>query len=118
YSISPDGKRIVFVMADASGLSPLWIAPLAGRSAPRKLSDLDTLRAFFGANGRVYFLSQQGTSRFVYRVDDDGGGLQKLIAEPVVFAYSVSPDGNSLALWFGGSSEDRLNSVVVHSLLA
>jgi Tol biopolymer transport system component len=117
YSISPDGKRIVFVMADAMGHSPVWIASFDGRSAPRKLSDFDALRAFFGANGRVYFLSQQGTSRFVYRIDDDGRGLQKMISEPVVFAYSVSPDGNSLALWFGGSSEERLNSVVVYSVL-
>ena len=116
YSISPDGRRIVFVMSDAAGHSPVWVAPLDGRSAPRKVSDFGAQRAFFGGNNRIYFLSQEGPSRFVYRINEDGTDLKKVIAEPVVFAYAASADGNSLALWFGGS-EERLNSVVVDPAL-
>ena len=118
YNISPDGKRIVFVMSDAAGHSPLWVASLDGRSAPRKVSDSGALNAFFGGDGRIYFVSQQGTTRFVYQIKEDGTGLQKVVLEPVLYAYAASPDGNFLALWFGGSeSEERHNSVVVYSLL-
>jgi sugar lactone lactonase YvrE len=32
-------------------------------------------------------------------VNDDGTGLRKLLPEPVLFLYAVSPDGNAVAVW-------------------
>ena len=51
YSVSPDGKRVVFVSDDPAGRSPAWMATLDGRSGPRRLTSMDTVRAIFGAKG-------------------------------------------------------------------
>ena len=37
YTISADGQRVVFVVADEAGRSPVWLAALDGRSAPRQV---------------------------------------------------------------------------------
>ena len=38
YSVSPDGKRVVFVRRDDGGRSPVWLATLDGSSPPRRLA--------------------------------------------------------------------------------
>ncbi len=69
YSVSQDGNRIVFAAIDEMGHTPVWLATLDGRTAPRRLSTIDAIRTFFGANGDVYFLGAEGeTTRFLYRV--------------------------------------------------
>jgi serine/threonine protein kinase/Tol biopolymer transport system component len=102
YSISTDGRRIVFAAIDEMGHSPVWLGMLDGSSAPRRLSTIDAVRTLFGAPGNVYFLSN-GTERFIYRVHEDGSGLQKALVNPIGFLYDVSPDGKSLAVNEGGA---------------
>jgi serine/threonine protein kinase len=103
YSVSPDGNRIVFAAIDDSGHSPVWLATLDGRTAPRRLSTIDAVRTFFGVDGDVLFLGQEDeTKRFVYRVKSDGSGLQKAIPNPVGYFYDVSPDAKSLAVLESG----------------
>ena len=36
---------------------------------------------------------------FLYHVNTDGSGLQRVVPNPIVFLYSVSPDGKWLAVW-------------------
>jgi len=63
---------------------------------------MDALRTFFGAKGEVFFLGAEGeTKRFIYRVREDGSGLQKAIPNPS-YAYDVSPDGKAVAVWADG----------------
>ena len=38
YTISADGQRVVFVAADDTGRTPVWLASLDGRTAPRQLT--------------------------------------------------------------------------------
>jgi hypothetical protein len=60
------------------------------------------VRTFFGRNGDVYFLgAEDETKRFVYRVKENGDGLQKAIPDPVSYFYDVSPDAKSLAVLVG-----------------
>ena len=59
YSISADGQRVVFVAVDDTGRTPVWLASLDGRTAPRQLSTIDGSQAFFGAPGEVVFGSQE-----------------------------------------------------------
>ena len=101
YSVSPDGNRVVFVGIDDAGRTPVWLATLDGRSAPRRLTSIDALRALFGAHGTVFFVGREGEggTRFLYRIQEDGSGLQKVVPNPVVFLYDVSPDGEWLAVW-------------------
>jgi Tol biopolymer transport system component len=102
YSVSADGKRIVFAAIDEMGHSPVWLATLDGTAAPRRLSTVDAVRTFFGANGDVYFLGAEDEStKFVYRVREDGSGLQKALDHPMAYFYDVSPDAKSLAVLEG-----------------
>ncbi len=100
YSLSPDGKSIVFIALDDAGHAPVWIAPLDGSSPPRKLTSLDCVRAFFGSPKGVYFVGGKTTAvPFLHHVNTDGSGLQRLVPNQVLFLYDVSPDGKWLAVW-------------------
>jgi Tol biopolymer transport system component len=55
YSFSPDGKRVVFTAIDDTGRLPVWIATLDGSSPPRRLADVESVRALFGCDGSPHF---------------------------------------------------------------
>jgi serine/threonine protein kinase/WD40 repeat protein len=100
YSLAPDGKSIVFVAIDNAGHSPAWIAALDGSSPPRRLTSLNCVRAYFGAQNDVYFVGGETTAvPFLYHVNTDGSGLRRVVPNQVVFLYDVSPDGKWLAVW-------------------
>jgi hypothetical protein len=105
YSLSPDGKRVVFTAIDDTGRLPVWIAPLDGSSPPRRLADVESERAIFGPDGAVFFV-QDG---FLNRIRTDGGGRQKLIRDRMGVLYGLSADGKWAAVWKG-------TSVAIYSL--
>jgi eukaryotic-like serine/threonine-protein kinase len=100
YSLSPDGKSIVFIALDDAGHSPVWIAPLDGSAPPRKLTTLDCVRALFGVQSDVYFVGGDTLAvPYLYHVKTDGSALQRVVPNPVVYLYDVSPDGKWVAAW-------------------
>jgi Tol biopolymer transport system component len=92
YTISADGQRVVFVAVDETGRTPVWLASLNGRTAPRRLTTKDAGRAYFGVPGEVVFGSQDNEG-FIYRIKEDGTDLQKMIPTPMLIPYGVSADG-------------------------
>ncbi len=96
YDISDDGRSVVFVAADDTTRSPIWIASLDGRSAPRRLVRSDAMQAFFGAGDEVIFAAREAEKNFVFRVRTDGSELRKLM--PASNLMGVSPDGQWLAV--------------------
>jgi Tol biopolymer transport system component len=117
YSVSRDGQRVVFAANDRSGRGAVWIAALDGRTAPRSIATGHALHAFFGAGRDVFFAAQENDSTAIYRVQDDGTGLQKLaLPHPVYLLYGVSPDGQHIAAWANGLTEDTANAVIVYSV--
>jgi Tol biopolymer transport system component len=90
YTISADGQRVLFVAADDAGHTPLWLAPLNGRTAPQRLTTIDSWVAYFGAPGEVVFASE---GDFIYRIKDDGSDLQKMLPAPNLALFAISPDG-------------------------
>jgi hypothetical protein len=61
---------------------------------------MDVNRAFFGANGDVFFSAQEsGGKRYIYRIREDGSGFQKAFPNPINYLYDVSPDGKFVAAW-------------------
>src|SRR3984885_2755492 len=105
YDVSADGKRIVFLSIDESGRSQLWLAPLDGSSPPRRLDSKEYLaRALFDPHGGVLFVGAENGIAYLYHVNDDGTGLRKLLTEPVLFLYAISPDGNAVAVWSASGS--------------
>jgi len=111
YSISADGRRVAFVAAEDAGRSPVWVASLDGRSAPRRLFDNEGLGAFFGPGGDVLFVAAEKAKNFLYRVKEDGSGLQKVM--PVANVFSVSPDGKWVAVF---AFEDMSGVLMVYPL--
>jgi dipeptidyl aminopeptidase/acylaminoacyl peptidase len=105
-ALSPDGKRVVYVVRETDmqanvGRTSLWIATLDG-SEPRVLD-----RHAKGASGptwspdgtHVYFLSSRAGSSQVFRVAIDSGSVEQVTALPVAVANLVlAPDGSKLAV--------------------
>jgi len=114
YSVSKDGQRVVFVSANETGRLGVWLARLDNGAPPRQITANDGLQAFFGSAGDVFFAVQEKNGTFVYRVREDGTGLQKVIPNPVYFLYAVSPDGKYLAAWANGGTESTANAVVLY----
>jgi len=80
----------------------LWLAPLDRRSPPRQIPNIEGDQPVFGATGEIFFRRVEGTSAFLYRVQEDGGQLRKAFDEPIVALSAESPDHNWLALGSGG----------------
>jgi eukaryotic-like serine/threonine-protein kinase len=97
YSISADGRRVVFVRAGDDERSPVWLASLDGIAPPRQLTTMDAAAVFFGAPGEVLFGSVGQQQFYVYRVTDEGRGLQKVAPAPLL-PIAVSPDGRFIAV--------------------
>jgi serine/threonine protein kinase len=93
YSISADGRRVVFISAGSETGDGVWIADLDRRSAPRQLTHEGELRAHFGAPGEVVYLKQLNEIRRLYRMQEDGSGAEQIATEPIVNLVTVSPDG-------------------------
>jgi eukaryotic-like serine/threonine-protein kinase len=87
---------------DKGGKSRLWLAPLDRRSPPRQIPNIEGEQPVFGATGEVFFRGVEGTSAFLYRVQEDGGELRKAIDMSVVALSGGSSDRNWLTLGAGG----------------
>jgi eukaryotic-like serine/threonine-protein kinase len=98
FDISLDGHQVVLTAPDRGGKSRLWLAPLDRRSAPRQIPNVEGTHPFFGATGEVLFRKIEGSSAFLYRVQQDGGGLRKGSDLPIVGIVGVSPDHEWLAM--------------------
>jgi hypothetical protein len=108
YTISRDGERVVFVAVDEHGSSPVWIASLNGQTPPRKLATIDAGSAVFGAAGEVLFGDMENGG--VYRVREDGSGLQKATAGSVQILFAASPDGK----WVSVQDTNAFGAVMVY----
>ncbi len=102
YSLSSDGNRVLFISVEETGSSQLWIAPLNGSASPHKLASSEySDRALFDPHGGVLFVGKEQGTSYLYHINEDGTGLQKLLPEEVVYLYAVSPSGDAVAVWLG-----------------
>jgi eukaryotic-like serine/threonine-protein kinase len=93
YALSSNGRQIIFVKQE-SGQHRLWLAPLDRRHPPQQLaSNVDEGDPLFAPNGDIYFGATEGSYDFVYRRKPDGSGREKVLADPVLALFSISPDG-------------------------
>jgi hypothetical protein len=108
YDISPDGRQIVLASPDSAGKVRLWLSPLDRRLPPRQIPNVEGEQPLFGATGEVFFRRLEGTTAFVYRVQQDGGELRKAIDLSVVGMLGASPDRNWLVIGSGHASGGNL----------
>ena len=106
YDISPDGRQIVVASPDTGGKVRLWLSPLDRRSPPRQIPNVEGEQPLFGPTGEVFFRRLEGTSAFVYRVQQDGGGLRKVLDSAVIGMMGASPDRNLLVIGSHASGGD------------
>jgi eukaryotic-like serine/threonine-protein kinase len=107
YSISADGRRVLFVAADEQGHSPLWLAALDGRTPPTRVTTTNTSFAFFSGDSEVVFTAKESGSYYLFRSKADGRDTRKVTTTPMLFPFSVSPDGRWVAAAEGPNPENR-----------
>jgi Tol biopolymer transport system component len=109
YSISADGRRVLFVATDEQGHSPVWLAALDARTPPVKVTAINSALVFFAssAGDEVVFAGEENGSYFLFRSTGDGSNTQKITATPTLFPFSVSPDGRWVAAAEGPKPETR-----------
>jgi eukaryotic-like serine/threonine-protein kinase len=107
YSVSPDGKQIVFINADNPGRT-LWIGSTDGSSPTRMLVNQECNRALFAPDGDIYFAGGEGDGMYLQKIKADGTGLQKVIPEKTTFLYDVSSDGKWLAVWTSAHTDIKI----------
>jgi Tol biopolymer transport system component len=91
-AISPDEKQILFTQQPNGQAPQVWIAPMDRSTAPHQIgSGLD--EPHFGAKGQVLFRMAEGPSLYLGSLTDDGIGLRKALAGPILNLIRVSPDG-------------------------
>ena len=94
YDISPDGTEVVFSATDAENRSRLWLASLDLRFPPRQFSSgTDEDQPNWDASGHIYFRAADGKLNFVYRMNSDGSGRVKVLADPILEFNGVSRKG-------------------------
>jgi eukaryotic-like serine/threonine-protein kinase len=92
YSISSDGRKVVFTSTGKAGGDGVWIADLDRRSPPRQLTHGGEFRAFFGSAGEIVYMDDRPV-RHLYRMKEDGSGADRISSDPVDYLAAVSPDG-------------------------
>jgi eukaryotic-like serine/threonine-protein kinase len=93
YSISADGRRVVFTSDGSANDDGIWVADLDRRTAPRQLTRGGEFRAFFGGPGEIVYVSPQTERRYLFRMREDGSGVEQIRPQPVSNLLAVSPDG-------------------------
>jgi eukaryotic-like serine/threonine-protein kinase len=93
YTVSPDGKDVVFTRADSGGHSSIWIWPLDRHSSPRQLVGAMADTPFFSGSGEIFFVREEGGANYVFRMKEDGTELRKAIPDRIAHLISLSPDG-------------------------
>ena len=92
FSISQDGKKVVFATEQGQARSGIWVGWLDRTQAPRQLTFGGEYRAFFGRPGQILYQGTQ-TSPKIMSIDEDGNGQVAVSNLDIMQLQSVSPDG-------------------------
>jgi WD40 repeat protein len=98
FDISPDGRQVVLASPDSGEKLRLWLSPLDRSVPPRQIPNVEGEQPVFGSTGEVFFRHIEGTTAFLYRVQQDGSGLRKATDIAVVALMGESRDRNWLVL--------------------
>jgi eukaryotic-like serine/threonine-protein kinase len=92
FSISQDGKKVVFATEQGQARSGIWVGWLDRTQAPRQLTFGGEYRAFFGRPGQILYQGTQ-TSPKIMSINEDGTGQLAVSDLDIMSLQSVSPDG-------------------------
>jgi eukaryotic-like serine/threonine-protein kinase len=116
YSVSPDGKDVVFAAVDKSGLWNLWLGSFDLSFPARRIaSPVNEDEPTWTDSGYIYFRATEGNQNFIYRMKSDGSGREKAFPSPVLEILSISPDGKWAVAW-QGPKPGAISQVVANPL--
>ena len=91
YEVSPDETEVAFVRGRGTAEQEIWLAPLDRRSPPRLVTrGGDSVS--FGPNGTLIFRKRDGNENYLYRINTDGSGRERISNTPILNKSAVSPD--------------------------
>ena len=96
YSLSRDGKRVVYEVRNDDGSHLLWSASLDHRFTPKELANGEGPK--YTASRNIYFLRAEGNLNYLYRMNEDGGQQEKVLPEPIITFLGISPDERFVAV--------------------
>jgi Tol biopolymer transport system component len=91
FDVSPDGTEVVFGHQGRAGLE-IWVAALDRRFPPRQVARGGD-NPSFGPDGALIFRQNDGNANYLYRINRDGSGGERILSRPILNKGSVSPDG-------------------------
>jgi eukaryotic-like serine/threonine-protein kinase len=92
FSISQDGKKVVFATEQGQARSGIWVAWLDRTQPPRQLTFGGEYRAFFGRPGQILYQGAQAQPK-IMAINEDGTGQLAASDLEIMSLQSVSPDG-------------------------
>lgn len=99
YSVSADGKTVVFDIVEGLGRSSIWIARTDRRTSPARISSSASEDSpHFLPDGDVVFLAHENGDNFLYRMKPDGSDRRKIFSQRILDFSGTSPDGRWLDL--------------------
>ncbi len=98
YDLSPDGSDVAFFSPGRDGKPRLWIAAVDRRFPPRQILGVEGEQPVFGPGGEIFFRKVEGSSAYLYSVREDGSGLRRVSASPIIDVFGASPDHQWLLL--------------------
>jgi serine/threonine protein kinase len=98
FDVSPDGLHVVLTVLEADSTPQLWLATIDRSQPPRPIPNAKGHQPKFGAPGEIFFRTDEGTQRFVYRIREDGSGLAR-VGEPSAEIAGIAPGGRWIAIW-------------------
>ena len=92
FSLSQDGKKVLFTTELGLAKSGIWIADLDRSQPPRQLTSSGEYRAFFGRPGEIIYAGAQKPP-LLMRMNEDGSGQRRVSDLAIMQLQSVSPSG-------------------------
>ena len=116
FAVEPDRNQVLFLAVGPDQRNALWLAPLDGREAPRRLAD--DVSTFRVSQQEIIFAAREGTLTYVYLMGFDGTNRRKALPEPVVGPglHAVSPDRKWLIVEDRIAIEGAQNPLVLYPL--
>jgi serine/threonine protein kinase len=117
YSVSKDGRQVVFARKNGAGISHLWLGTMDHRSSPHEIpSAANEDSPYFLPDGDLIFREREGGLNFVYRMKPDGTARSKVGSSPIFDLRSVSPDGRWVVAHVKSPDEEHPYSVVAYPI--
>jgi Tol biopolymer transport system component len=93
FQLSRDEKEVVFTKRQGNSPSEIWLATLDRRSPPRLITRAGD-EVFFMGEAQLIFRGLGKNANFLFRINRDGSGRQRVLETPIVSLRGVSPDGS------------------------